>query len=116
MPLAWFYMSDGWGAVVVSQHSARAGTDLCIRKGRFRHEFLLERALLKSYNGLCVDTVMLMSGPRGMKHGRGSWNIYAGMRDFCNTLREDNHKGIEASIYLHDGAGFEAFSKAYHPS
>lgn len=42
-PVMFAYMSDGWGAPVASRTSATFGEHLVLRRGRYRHELLLER-------------------------------------------------------------------------
>jgi hypothetical protein len=42
-PVLTMYMSDGWGGDVRSTTAAWAGAHLVLRRGKLRHEFLLQR-------------------------------------------------------------------------
>ena len=105
------YMSDGWGKKIRTSVSAKLeGTGVkLIREGRFKHEFLLERSLVRTYSRTAGHALGMEVGPpRGLEFGRASWHLFSAGTQFCPTLRAQGHQGISLSLYLFDGALFSS--------
>ena len=118
------YMSDGWGKKVRTVSTAAADGVKVVREGRFKHEFLLERSMLRGFSGTGAPIMSMGFGPpMGMCNGRGSWNIMNAASQFSPALRSLGHDGLSITVYLQDGALFEStFRKwlglhevMYHP-
>ena len=50
-PTAFVYMRDGWSASVSSRTKVADDEHVVLRHGRYKHEFLLQRGLLKKHIG-----------------------------------------------------------------
>jgi hypothetical protein len=119
-PASMMHMSDGWGAWCNTHVRQQIpGTHLvCTRAGKFRHEFFLQRALLRQRQVDGTEKLILVVGdPEGLNEGKGAWNAYTGSVRFMRTLRELGHTGLCANVYLVDGALFQSLArkfKAHH--
>ena len=109
-PVMLVYICDGWSAKVRSDSSASlVGGHVVRRQGHFRHEFLLERALLRTRSITGIEGLhMIFGAPRGLKLGKGAWNILTASADFHPLLRALGHEGLSATVYIQDGALFSA--------
>ena len=109
-------MSDGWGASITKTIRLQfPGSHVATtRKGKFRHEFLLQRGLFRStlLTGH-TDLLFLLEEPIGLSKGKKAWNVYVGNQQWLPTLRQLGHKGITLSVYLADGALFTALERKY---
>ena len=91
-PSMMIYMADGWGASVFETLTKPvSGTHLVVtRKGRFRHEFLLQRGLVRQSLSTGEQKLFtLMEDPLGLSKGKGSWNVFSANLMFfqlCGTL------------------------------
>ena len=78
-PCMMLYIADGWGATVFNTlKAAIPGSHLVItRKGRYRHEFLLQRGLLR-ISLVTGNTLLLplLEDPIGRVHGLGAWHAF----------------------------------------
>ena len=54
-PMLNVYMNDGWGANVSERNAVTSGDHLVQRSGKFRHEFIIERGIVKSMEGAGQD-------------------------------------------------------------
>ena len=54
-PMLNIYMNDGWGAAVSERNAVTSGDHLVQRSGKFRHEFIIERGIVKSMEGAGQD-------------------------------------------------------------
>jgi len=99
------YMADGWSADVASYVTDKVGSTLVRRRGKLRHEFLLQRGLLNilTGDGRMVFAVKF-SEPIGMARGRKAWNFFTAGCEFSSLSRHLGSTGIAISIYLFDGA------------
>ena len=85
------YMADGWGASITNQFIKPVpGTHLVVtRKGKFRHEFLLQRGLVRQSLSTGEQRLFtLIEDPLGLSKGKGSWNVFTANLDFsqlCGT-------------------------------
>ena len=110
------FMCDGWGASVSETiRDNFPGSHLTVtRKGRFRHEFLLQRAMFRSVDPSDITKIMhLLDDPIGLKLGKKAWNVFIANSEWLPTLRELGCKGITLSIYLADGALYSALERKY---
>ena len=103
MPILQAYINDGWSAVVREDCTMQCGEHLVKRQGKFRHEFLLERVMIRWHtaNG-DTEYHMLFGAPRGLRSGKRSDNVLSASADFCPTLRAGNHEGIAITMYVSD--------------
>ena len=116
------YMSDGWGADCNTSTAVRQGDHLVRRRGKFRHEFLLERGIhiVKPF-GCDAKKRMLISPPRGLSAGKKGWNIFTAGHEYFPKLRVAGCEAISQQAYILDGqffqgttANWEAMHKLYH--
>ena len=71
-PVLLCYMSDGWGSNIVTRITSKVG-ELVLRNARFRHEFLLQIALMKVFGADgSVETAVLVDGAVSLRHGKRS--------------------------------------------
>lgn len=75
-PLLYVYLCDGWSAKVRGDIKKECGQHVVKRQGHFRHEFLLERPLVKCRRADGHEELhMLFGPPRGLRLGKSSWNV-----------------------------------------
>lgn len=104
-PVLQVYISDGWSAKVRGDVKAHIGGDHVVRRiGHFRHEFLLERGLVKMRDANGAERFhMLFGAPRGLRLGKTSWNVLTAASEFSSMLRASGHHGLAVSVYIQDG-------------
>ena len=104
-PALFCCMSDGWGATVRSTQNLHCcGSHLSVtRKGRFRHEFLLQFGILRvlSLDSSIAET-FVVEEPLGLNRGKSAWNIFAAACEWP-TLRACGHQGICLNMHVQDG-------------
>ena len=101
-PIMSVYMNDGWPAFVTSFNSTVAGPHLLRMQGRYRHEFLLERRVLRvSEPDGDGNVIILSQAPRSLCNGK-SVTFIAGCH-FGKTLRAAGAKGPCLNLYVFDG-------------
>ena len=112
-PLMFVYMCDGWSATVDARPVQRVDDEhLVIRNGRYKHEFLLERGMVRKRSRDQVDDfTMLFSYPRGVCKGRSAWNCFTAATEFHPSLRQMGATGITLEVSVVDGALFSAFTR-----
>ena len=112
-PVLQAYMSDGWSARTSFTTTSVEHGVLVKRVGHYRHEFLLERALLRTRSpGTGEQTMhMLFGPPRGLRYGKNAWNMLTAATQFCPMLRARGHNGIALNLYLMDGMLIKRFTK-----
>ena len=104
-PIMYIYMNDGWGQSVQEVNSIAAGDHLVLRRGKYRHEFIVERGLVKTCKpGGGVDISLLLAAVRALKGGRTAWHLFGAGAGFFPTLRSLRHSGPAIQLYLFDGA------------
>ena len=117
VPMLMVHMSDGWGAWcnTTSKSDVIPGTHLVVtRTGNFRHEFLLQRALVRLRDVAGGQRLFLLVGdPEGLNKGKGAWNVLAGACRFMKTLREMGHRGLCANVYIADGALYQPLARTF---
>ena len=115
-PTLFIYMADGWGATVFDMVKLPIpGTHLVVtRSGRYRHEFLLQRGLIR-ISTLAEGTVLLplIEEPLGMGLGKSAWNVYHASRDFFPSLRHAGQTGVCINLYLADGGLFDSLERKF---
>ena len=79
------------------------GEHVTRREGRLRHEFLLERGLLRC-GGANGTLCWLFRAPRGLGRGRTAGHCFASGCEFQNTPRRRGHLGPCINLYIFDGA------------
>ena len=112
-PAAFVYMCDGWSASVSSSHTKVVSDEhVVLRRGKYKHEFLLERGLLKKKSrDMQNDMAVLFGYPRGLCKGRSAWNCFTAALEFRCSLREMGAKGIALEVMLVDGQLFSALGR-----
>ena len=116
-PAVVFHMNDGWGALCASTTKAAIpGTHLvATTKGKFKHEFLLQRALVRTGNVFGAECLLAVVGePEGLNKGKSTWNILTGCTRFMSKLRQMGHRGPCATIYFLDGALYTSMARKIH--
>ena len=105
-PILFCYMCDGWGSFVGRRTTRRQGEMVVQHYGRHREEYLLQRSVLRTLSPSASghQLMNLISPPRPLRLGRGSWNIFVAAGEFFGTLRSLGHRGISVTVYLQDGA------------
>ena len=98
------YMSDGWSAEISEVTVTTCGEHLVRRNGRYRHEFLLQRGIVRwrSENG-DTELALHLRPPKGLKHGKGKWILFTAACDLP-TLRDQGHTGPIWNVNIFDGA------------
>ena len=51
---------------------------------------------------------MLFGPPRGLRHGKTSWNMLTAACEFSSTVRASGHVGIAVTVYIMDGLLYSA--------
>ena len=88
------YMSDGWGSMLRNQTTCQIQGHRVKRRGKFRHEFGLQRSFAKtlSATGVPEVTTMMSSEPIAMRHGRTAMHFFTlaceFMVDGCYSAKE----------------------------
>ena len=88
------YINDGWSSVVREDSKVIFDNHVVKRPGKLRHEFLLERAILRwrRPNGE-EDIHMLFGAMRGLKVGKKATSVVSASAGVCLTLRAAGHAG-----------------------
>ena len=95
------YMSDGWGADTASHHRVPLGLHTVVRAGKLRHEFLLQRGLIRVYRR---DGEVLLAQqvfePVGLAAGRTALHCFTAICSGAPLSRHLGAKGICISAYI----------------
>ena len=74
-----------------------------------RHEFCLERALIKQRRPSGIEHIAVLAGiPRSMGRGKRTGNCFTASIDFMASLSEMGAKGINVQLFSVDGLHFES--------
>ena len=104
------YQSDGWGALVATTEQQKVGKTAFVRKGRIKHEFLLERSVYKTIDANDkISGALMLFVPRPMLHGVKCWNIFQASCERAPMLRTWGHRGLVISWYVQDGLHAQGF-------
>jgi len=103
------HQSDGWGSTVTTSFVQTIGNKKFRRFGRFRHEFLLERGIIKYHEGDQIVMEMKMA-PRRLLHGKKAWHIFIAATEFHPSLYELGHKHIDLGLLAGRTASFSHFA------
>ena len=114
MPLLFSYQNDGWSSFISSYRTRRSG-DVSLRAAsREKVEFCFERGFVRAKpTASCPELAFLFGPPRAMLHGRGAWEFVGAGLDFSDTLRSMGHEGPSVSVYVFDGALFDALAPKF---
>jgi hypothetical protein len=108
-PLLWCYIADGWSARIRDESVHKVGDHWVKRSGHFKHEFLLERGLLRYIDANGAHRFhMLWGPPRGLRLGRTAWNVLTSATEFSESWRMQGHRGIILNVYIQDSVLFAA--------
>ena len=110
-PILSCYMSDGWSVFVQDDISRNIGeTGITVRaSGRFRHEFLIERQIVRQARPSgATDLAIVSPTIKSLRHGKGAWQMFASAADRHINPRVRGHTGIAMNVYLFDGALFHS--------
>ena len=113
-PLGLAVMTDAWGAMVRDTRTADMRDEglRITRKGRFRHEYLLMRAVMRCRPRIGGQVMFQKIGvPRGLKLGKEAVNVYNVGLDSMPMLKECGHKNISVTLYVEDGLLHSALKK-----
>lgn len=107
-PVMSCYMSDGWSVFVQEECVRHAGDGLRTRaSGRFRHEFLIERSIVRQNRPSgAIDLAIVSPVIKSLRHGKGAWQMLASAADRHINPRARGHTGIVLNGYIMDGALF----------
>ena len=108
-PVMSCYMSDGWSVFTQSVKSTRVKGLLVKVSGRFKHEFLLERGIVRrKTSGGEDDVAVVLEPPRSLRYGKGAWQMFSSGCASHIKARARGHEGIVWNVYLMDGALFSS--------
>ena len=103
------YINDAWGAYLNTTQQIRSGEHLVRYRGKWRHEMLLERGLVFIMEDTgSISKFMLVTPPKGLRLGKKALNVFTATNEFWDHPRILGHTGIVVSVYVQDGALFEA--------
>jgi hypothetical protein len=115
-PILIAYINDGWGRMVsdrIVKKCEASFVHVC-RNGRLRHEFLLQRAVIR------IDTLdnkeivkMIVAEPIGMRLGKRAVHVFTAACEFVGTLRQMGHCGVSLNVYLQDGLLHTALTRLF---
>lgn len=107
------YASDGWSGSIQSMTRASDGHHLVVtRRGKRRHEFLLERAFVRTLRPDGTHHMkVLLDRPRGLGAGKTAWNMFSGAIEFVETLRVQGCRGVSIQFYCMDKLHHGAFTR-----
>ena len=117
-PLLLAYLSDGWSRLI-SDRLVRKGVNECssirvTRNARLRHEFLLQRAILRTCDSDGRDSFKIVCCPPiGLRHGCRGVNVFTAARQFMSTLRGLGAEGITLNVYVQDGLLHSVLSRLF---
>lgn len=111
-PVLCMYSSDGWSATVTTHIAGAVGPHVVEHRGRVRHEFCLERALLRQRRPCGDETLTVMARrPLGMCTGRRHGNFFTAATGILPTLADLGARGIKIQLYLSNGLHFKSFMR-----
>ena len=117
-PMLTAYISDGWARVVSDTWCRTIDFDgshvrIC-RNGKVRHEFLLQRQLLRCDTFDGNELIKLaMCEPIGLKLGARAVNVFTAACEFRGTLRQGGHFGLCWNVYIQDGLLHSALTRLF---
>jgi hypothetical protein len=111
-PLLHCYQSDGWSTKISTLNVATDGEQVVMNKGRFRHEFILERSATRSvhYSGR-HDLTFSYVAPRALLTGHTHLEFFSAACDFSHTLRNRGHRGAAITVYIFDRLLFSSMMR-----
>jgi hypothetical protein len=116
-PISVSYINDGWGRMLtdrVVRKVPESHVRVC-RNGKLRHEFLLQRAVLRIDTFTNREVVKILVGePIGMRLGKKSGNVFTAACEFLGTLRQSGHRGVCINVYLQDGLLHECLTRLFN--
>ena len=105
------HMADGWSGDIRQTVTQRADQALVARRGKYRHEYLLVRSIVKKrVNDDMVGYAMCFE-PRGLSKGRTGWEVLRGIIDVAPLLRCEGAKGIVIQSFCFDGALYSCLKR-----
>ena len=111
-PIMYSYMSDGWSSPVSEVKTELMGSHLVRREGKYRHEFVLERGLIRAEAGDGTAHLgYLLGPPRGLKNGRSAAHFLTSAVEFAGLLRAHGHEGPILNWYVFDGLFCDSLSE-----
>lgn len=114
-PLLLAYLGDGWGASVTETVALQfPGSHVrALRNGKFRHEFLLQRAVCRF--GILDQQIVgqIFAELVGLRDGKTAMHVFRGACDFISTPRHLGHQGWATTVYIQDGALHSALSRLF---
>ena len=96
------YMSDGWARKVWAITKDSVNGISITHAQRVTKEYLLQRAILKVWNGSSFGSAISLVGARPLLHGKAAREVYTCFHEFHKPLRFYN-RGPCVSIYIFDG-------------
>lgn len=86
----------------------------CAGNGKYRHEFLLQRAAYRLHRGADAQVVgQVFTEPVGMKDGKSGVHVFAASCAFMPTLRQLGHSGVAINVCIQDGALHYSLSRFF---
>ena len=105
-PLLLAHMCDGWGGWARGDVTMQIGEHgkLVRRQTRQKHEFLLQRVVVRASTGAHDVVHQVIMPPRSLTLGRTAWNMLQASVEACATPRSLGHIGITVLVFVQDGA------------
>lgn len=112
-PVMCMYSSDGWSATVATKTIETIGPHIRVdHRGRVRHEFCLERALIRQRRPCGTeDLVAIVGKPLGMCHGRRHGNFFTAAVRFVPSLLDLGARGVKIQLFTLDGLHYSSFMR-----
>ena len=103
-PVLAAFISDGWSTDISRTTTERIDGQLVTNIGWFRHEFVLERGVLRTLSAAGEHGFGLVCrAPRALRGGRDAWTMFSSGSELMGTLRGCGHRGPCWNIYVMDG-------------
>ena len=96
------YMSDGWARQVWAITKDSVNGISITHAQRVTKEYLLQRAILKVWNGSSFRSALGLVGARPLLDGKTAWEVYTSLHEFHKPPRFYNRGPCEG-IYIFDG-------------
>ena len=113
-PLLYSYQSDATSYLCHARSQSELDKHMVVRKGKVLHEFLMERAYVKSLTPAGVEQMaLILVEPRPLSKGKGAWPCFTAATQFFPSLRKLEHQGICISHFAADRAVFGAMLRKF---
>lgn len=108
-----FFSCDGWSRFLRTTDSTILPHATLTRKGKFRHDFTLQRGMYKGLDRLDnARLIIRFSQPISLKYGKDQWHFFTALCKFAPSLRQLGHKGWIVNDGCYDGPLHSTLSRS----